>query len=65
MANKEEGKDLVVLNKSAIFNYVKEKGFRVGADAYDSLNKSTLDQLDVAMERCEQNKRNTLRGFDF
>ncbi|UCE10492.1 MAG: DUF1931 domain-containing protein [Candidatus Thorarchaeota archaeon] len=50
--------------KSAIKEYAKKKGFNVGSDTYDRLNKEIESMLDAAFKRTKENKRKTLKAYD-
>ncbi|MCK5266403.1 MAG: DUF1931 domain-containing protein [Candidatus Thorarchaeota archaeon] len=51
--------------KKAVQDFARDNKMMVGSDAYDAINKSVLDMLKVASKRCKDNKRKTLKAYDF
>jgi len=62
--NNSGGKDvLVVASKTKA--YIKSQGCIVSGDAVDALNDKIYEMLDAAIKRTKENKRTTLRSYDF
>ena len=59
----EEKETLVIASK--IKAYIKEKGFMMSGDAMDALSDKVRGLIDNAVERTKNNKRSTLRPYDF
>jgi histone H3/H4 len=51
--------------KKAIQDFARDKDMMVGSDAYDAFNKSVHNMLTDAAARCKDNKRKTLKAYDF
>jgi len=51
--------------KKAVQDFARDNNMMVGSDAYGAINKSILDMLTTASKRCKDNKRKTLKAYDF
>jgi hypothetical protein len=51
--------------KKAIQEFAKENKMMVGSDAYDAVNMAIHEALTAAAGRCKENKRKTLKAYDF
>jgi histone H3/H4 len=51
--------------KKAIQDFAKDNGMMVGSDAYDAFNVAMHSALSAAADRCKENKRKTLKAYDF
>ncbi len=51
--------------KKAIQDFAKDNGMMVGSDAYDAFNVVMHEALSAAAGRCKENKRKTLKAYDF
>ncbi len=51
--------------KSAVKQFAKDKNMMVGSDAYDAINMKIGKMLETAAARCKDNKRKTLKAYDF
>jgi histone H3/H4 len=51
--------------KKAVQDFARDNGMMVGSDAYDAFNKSINGMLQEAASRCKDNKRKTLKAYDF
>lgn len=51
--------------KKAMQDYAKDNGMMVGSDAYDAMNMAIHDVLSAAAARAKENKRKTLKAYDF
>lgn len=51
--------------KKAIQEFAKENKMMVGSDAYDAFNMAIHEVLTAAAGRCTENKRKTLKAYDF
>jgi len=51
--------------KSAVKSFAKDKNMMVGSDAYDAINTKIGKMLEAAASRCKDNKRKTLKAYDF
>jgi histone H3/H4 len=51
--------------KKAVQDYAREKKMMVGSDAYDAINAAINNILNEAAGRCKDNKRKTLKAYDF
>ncbi|MBE7437654.1 MAG: hypothetical protein HS115_04295 [Spirochaetales bacterium] len=60
---KTERESLIVASK--VKGYIKEKGCIVSSDAMGALNEKIYKLLDEATDRTKDNKRSTLRPYDF
>ena len=60
MANKET---LVVISKAKA--YIKEKGCMSSSEVVDALNNKIYELIDNAVVRAKENKRSTVRPYDF
>lgn len=45
--------------------YIKAKGCMTSGDAIDGLNEKIYQLLDEAVDRTQNNKRSTVRSYDF
>jgi hypothetical protein len=54
---------LIVTSK--IKAYIKSKGCMTSGDAVDGLNEKIYKMIDEAVERTQNNKRTTVRTYDF
>lgn len=63
MAKSKERESLLVASK--VKGYIKSKGCIVSADAVGELNNKIYDLLDAAIKRTQDNKRSTVRPYDF
>lgn len=58
-------KDVVLITTSRCKGYLKEKhGLRAGADALEQLNAKVRQLLNVAAQRAEQDRRQTVKARD-
>ncbi len=64
MAKAKKGKYTFFVKK-AVQDYARDNKIMVGSDAYDAINKAILGMLTVASKRCTDNKRKTLKAYDF
>jgi histone H3/H4 len=51
--------------KKAIQDFAKDNNMMVGSDSYDAFNLAIHSMLSTAAERCKENKRKTLKAYDF
>ena len=51
--------------KKAVQDFARDSGMMVGSDAYDAFNTAVHDLLTNAASRCTENKRKTLKAYDF
>jgi len=51
--------------KKAVQDFARDSGMMVGSDAYDAFNAAVHDLLSTAAARCTDNKRKTLKAYDF
>ena len=51
--------------KKAIQDFAKDNNMMVGSDAYDAFNLAIHSMLSSAAERTKENKRKTLKAYDF
>ncbi|MFQ5834276.1 MAG: DUF1931 domain-containing protein [Candidatus Thorarchaeota archaeon] len=51
--------------KSAVKQFAKSNNMMVGSDAYDAINTKIGKMLEAASTRCRDNKRKTLKAYDF
>jgi len=51
--------------KKAVQDYARENKMMVGSDAYGAINTSINNMLVEASKRCTDNKRKTLKAYDF
>ncbi len=63
MAQKKKLPTFVV--KSAIKEFAKSRNMMVGSDAYGAINDKIGQMLTLAAGRCKDNKRKTLKAYDF
>ena len=55
----------VFMVKSAVIAYARSQNIMVGSDVYDALNKKIEEMLLEAIQRSSDNKRKTLKAYDF
>ncbi|MBI3395040.1 MAG: hypothetical protein HY042_04325 [Spirochaetia bacterium] len=55
----------MILVASKTKAYIKSKGCIVSSDAVDELNNKVHELIDNAVKRTKENKRSTLRSYDF
>ncbi|TFF94767.1 DUF1931 domain-containing protein [Candidatus Thorarchaeota archaeon] len=65
MAKKKAKPKQTYFVKKAIQDYAKSNGMMVGSDAYDAFNMAIHEVLSAAAARCKENKRKTLKAYDF
>lgn len=63
MAKKKKSDRMLVV-QSAVRDHVRDKGMRVGSDFLDRLSEEVEGLVDRAMDRAEDNKRQTLYAGD-
>ena len=51
--------------KKAVQDFARENKMMVGSDAYDAINVQINAMLTEASNRCKDNKRKTLKAYDF
>jgi hypothetical protein len=51
--------------KKAVQDFARDSGMMVGSDAYDAFNLAMHNMLTEAAGRCKDNKRKTLKAYDF
>lgn len=51
--------------KKAVQDFARDSGMMVGSDAYDAFNTAVHELLTNAASRCTDNKRKTLKAYDF
>ena len=51
--------------KKAVQDFARENKMMVGSDAYDAINLQFNNMLTEASKRCKDNKRKTLKAYDF
>ena len=51
--------------KKAVQDFARDSGMMVGSDAYDAFNAAINNMLTEAAKRCTENKRKTLKAYDF
>ena len=51
--------------KKAVQDFARENKMMVGSDAYDAINTQINAMLTEASKRCTDNKRKTLKAYDF
>ena len=59
----EERETLIVASKTKA--YIKSQGCIVSADAVTEINNQVYKALDAAIKRTKDNKRTTVRPYDF
>ena len=62
-ASRKAARDTLVVG-SKVKNYIKSKGFKCSGELIGSLSETVHDALDSAMNRCEANRRSTVRPAD-
>ncbi len=65
MSKKKKAKIPTFFVKSALKEYAKANGVQIGSDAYDRFNQEIANLLNAAFERTKNNKRKTLKAYDF
>ena len=51
--------------KKAIQDFAKDNNMMVGSDSYEAFNIAIHEMLKTAAGRCKENKRKTLKAYDF
>ena len=51
--------------KKAVQDFARDNKMMVGSDAYEAINAEINNLLAVAAKRCKDNKRKTLKAYDF
>ncbi|MFW9958403.1 MAG: hypothetical protein ACFFCT_10050 [Candidatus Odinarchaeota archaeon] len=51
--------------KKAVQDFARDNDMMVGSDAYDAFNMAVHNVLHQAAGRCKDNKRKTLKAYDF
>ena len=51
--------------KKAVQDFARENKMMVGSDAYEAINVQINAMLTEASKRCKDNKRKTLKAYDF
>ncbi|TFG95230.1 hypothetical protein E4H12_13695 [Candidatus Thorarchaeota archaeon] len=51
--------------KKAIQDFARDAGMMVGSDAYEAFNVTMHNMLTEAAARCTDNKRKTMKAYDF
>ena len=51
--------------KKAVQDFARENKMMVGSDAYEAINTQINGMLTEASKRCKDNKRKTLKAYDF
>jgi histone H3/H4 len=51
--------------KKAVQDFARDNDMMVGSDAYDAFNMAVHNALQDAAGRCKDNKRKTLKAYDF
>ncbi len=51
--------------KKAVQDFARDSGMMVGSDAYEAFNLAMHKTLTDAASRCKDNKRKTLKAYDF
>jgi histone H3/H4 len=51
--------------KKAVQDFARDNDMMVGSDAYDAFNMAVHTVLHTAAGRCKDNKRKTLKAYDF
>jgi len=51
--------------KKAVQDFAKANKMMVGSDAYDAINVQIDEMMKEAAKRCKENKRKTLKAYDF
>ena len=51
--------------KKAVQDYARANKMMVGSDAYEAINTGIESMLKEASKRCKDNKRKTLKAYDF
>ena len=51
--------------KKAVQDFARENKMMVGSDAYEAINTQINAMLTEASKRCKDNKRKTLKAYDF
>jgi histone H3/H4 len=51
--------------KKAVQDFARDSGMMVGSDAYEAFNLAMHNVLTEAAARCKDNKRKTLKAYDF
>lgn len=65
MENNEETSTESLIVASKAKNIIKNHGCMVAADALDELNRKVHRLIDEAVKRTKENKRSTVRPYDF
>ncbi len=51
--------------KKAVQDFAKANKMMVGSDAYDAINVRIDEMMKEAANRCKENKRKTMKAYDF
>ena len=51
--------------KKSVQDYARANNMMVGSDAYDAINVQIGNLMKEASARCKDNKRKTLKAYDF
>ena len=51
--------------KKAVQDFARDNKMMVGSDAYEAINAEINNLLAGAAKRCKDNKRKTLKAYDF
>ena len=63
--NAAKGQKYTFFVKKAVQDFARDSGMMVGSDAYEAFNKTMHTMLTDAAARCKDNKRKTLKAYDF
>jgi histone H3/H4 len=64
-AKKGKGPAYTFFVKKAVQDFARDSGMMVGSDAYEAFNMAMHKTLTEAAGRCKDNKRKTLKAYDF
>jgi histone H3/H4 len=64
-AKKGKGPQYTFFVKKAVQDFARDSGMMVGSDAYEAFNIAMHNMLTEAAGRCKDNKRKTLKAYDF
>ena len=64
-AKKGKGPKYTFFVKKAVQDFARDSGMMVGSDAYEAFNVAMHSMLTEAAGRCKDNKRKTLKAYDF
>jgi hypothetical protein len=64
MGAKKKGKRETLVVGSKVKAYIKASGYKCSGELVEALSNAVHEHLDAAMNRCEANRRSTVRPAD-